>query len=806
MIANFFLFTFYVVANAQQECAFLEGCTFQAFLKLNFLFSAKYQTTLECATKPKVHFELSQQDLCFQNATISEEFTINIQNCAVLDSSWSVPFEIFKNSSQVKSVFVYFFRVSRLNLESPVEIASSPRVSFGLNIYNSEFTFVDNKNRLVHSCSDFESLRNLSFLATSDVQEDFFALNFKNVKYKRPVCELLFMNTRVVSIGFGKIFESFFKTNYPRFATQTPRELNSRVKYLDFQAYDIPFDSRILNVRIFRQIETALLSGHLRSIQNDLFLHFKKIRYISMFYSNFENLFKRQGIEWIRSINSDVHVDLRNDTSIQEQKHLVTKIYLDSGSDLLLHMTSSIFRDRDFCVFKNYPFDQLIMLDSIPDYFRQNLTCLASWLFQYHLKIPTAGILITLYYNLSYHINITACNYSRYLALCKRDHRIGTGQRRILESLEFLVFSEFLLIVATPIVCSTGIVFNTIVIIVLTKKKFEKEFKQKQYTYMVIYSVCNVLVCYLQILILINTCQQPFGLFCSSIRTWQSVQYTKLVLGEFFLYFFISMSNFTHVAFALCRLSLVGSKKGKFLEFVSTAGSKKLILVFVILSTLVTLIKPLLYSIVSPRDQQMLIVDYDKLDFPSLFYKYKTLKELNIHMYKFRFILNVMYDFINYCVFVLASIAIDLVLLRRVRAVMLEKEKKMSDQIRATRDKLRKENRSSFRTMVKYVLWNSLISVVLKIPNSITSLNDFRILLFSFNIPVLTESQFSSNPFAFPYTLGSLCVLTKVCEVFQTFGHFLFLVSLSINFFIIKRFDHNFKAAFEITFKRQKKK
>ena len=129
----------------------------------------------------------------------------------------------------------------------------------------------------------------------------------------------------------------------------------------------------------------------------------------------------------------------------------------------------------------------------------------------------------------------------------------------------------------------------------------------------------------------------------------------------------------------------------------------------------------------------------------------------------------------------------------------------MRDQIRSMRVKLKRENRESFRKLVKLVVCNSLCGVLLKLPNCIMSLNDLRILFTDFNTGRFFDSTFWTSYFIFPYSMGYLCAIAKVCLVFQTFGHFLYLVSVSTNLFFLKKFDKNFTLAFETLFTRKTK-
>ena len=129
----------------------------------------------------------------------------------------------------------------------------------------------------------------------------------------------------------------------------------------------------------------------------------------------------------------------------------------------------------------------------------------------------------------------------------------------------------------------------------------------------------------------------------------------------------------------------------------------------------------------------------------------------------------------------------------------------MADQIQSSRDKLKKENETAYKKLVKFVILNSLANVCLKIPICITSLNDLRVIIFRFDFSLFETVHLETNSFVFPYTMGYVCELTKVCQVFKKFGHFLFLVSLSLNFLFLKHFDKNFQLAFGKIFNKNNK-
>ena len=204
---------------------------------------------------------------------------------------------------------------------------------------------------------------------------------------------------------------------------------------------------------------------------------------------------------------------------------------------------------------------------------------------------------------------------------------------------------------------------------------------------MIIFSVCNIFVYFFQIISLMNQCQEFSGPFCSAIRISKFAQYWKLVFGEFFLYFFISMSNFMYISFAISRLSLIGNDHSKLVKFFSDTSVLKLTLFFVFLSTGLSVIKPLMYKINENTYHP---------DQPILFYKENNFQGLNKTIIILKLTLNSVYEILNYCLFVLVSLVIDVNMLIKVRRVILEK-KRLKWPIRLNRQERSCEKRIKVR-------------------------------------------------------------------------------------------------------------
>lgn len=542
----------------------------------------------------------------------------------------------------------------------------------------------------------------------------------------------------------------------------------------------------------------------MNSIERDVFRPLTQLVSITMPSDCFVHITRRQGIDWTRAINADRGAN-------EEEKWV--EIFLSNGIYGSLNVHYEYFRDEDFCLYVRFPFELVvfrIMMGNIDARYRRDLSaysCLTQWIdlkqrLMDHQSIFWSWISKNNFNN----SKTTKCNFSQLLERCQKDEfprRSRSTHFRRPRSFEFMLSVESALILASPVVSLVGIFFNSRVIRVLVKKQFKKEFAKKQYTYMIVQSVANIFICSIEIVSLVNECQKPFvGLICSSIHTDKFVQYWKLVVGEFFGNFFITMSNLAYVAFAIARLSLVGKRHSSLIQFVSDVNVAKLVAVCVLVSTLVSLVKPFRYIIEIP------IISYN-LDYPFLFTRAKNVNALKKPVNMLMFVSNVIEEFVNYCLFVVVNLCVDLVLLQKLRQVMREKEARTSEMMAANEkglERVRQENEKHLREVIKLVVLNSFANISLKMPISITSLNDLRILIFNVNFFSKIKDMLAVDSLTFPYSMRYFCYLEKVCQVFKRFGHVLFIVSMSLNFLFLKRFDKNFQLAIETNNSTKKNK
>ena len=421
---------------------------------------------------------------------------------------------------------------------------------------------------------------------------------------------------------------------------------------------------------------------------------------------------------------------------------------------------------------------------------KRNLSCTTIWLIQFYpIYIKYIVFKLGLNENINLLEKIDKCDFPSRLEKCKKkSFKLKKSQPW---ALDFMIISQFLLDVFTPLLSVFGIVTNLIVIVVVLKSK--KILKEKQYVYMAINSVSNIFVFLIQLLSLMNECQYPFGIYCSSVRKLLFVQYFKIIFTEAVSSFFRLISNFTYVAFSMNRLALIG-KNGTFLESVSKHSTLVFMIVISIISVLFSIVKGFRYkpNYVEPTES-----------YPMIFYR-SSYESYNLFKtaYPLIFIFNALYDLVNYVLFALINFILDLVLLVKMRQTLKEKEAKIKSLVALIDKKLlekkKQENDEVIKRTTQLIISNALVSLVCKIPASIISLNDLRILIStSFDELGLDNGQ---ELFKFPYTLNSICYLDQICVIFQSFCNFLFLVSLSLYLFFYFKFDKKFQAAYYSVF------
>ena len=705
----------------------------------------------------------------------------------VVDPSW---LRALINSYGNTLVTLHFNRIKGLQMASVAGLC----YFYNLEIrFYSRIDFYNRDGEKINECIDFEEqpVVDKKSQFSSYEYDAFVNLLFETISdRKEGVCDLAFRYANIGRVKFFRLADTYFKTNLIRFQQSKYESINSTVTYfvLD-ECYDIDLDSNLMNRNVFEKVNNIWILGELRSIETDLFKPFRNIRSIVLLKSIFFRLLHAQGNGWIRSINSDLNVNLSNCTQIDENRDRLTII-----RNVKIDKEDPIYNDEkeDFCLFSNFPFNQMVVLEG---FFLQE-SCMHLWITHHSNILQTPDHKCN-----QYLLTGSKCKFKQIIARCnKASFSLRKNHRQNkYTSIDKMVITEFLLLVVlSPLISLIGIVTNTLIVLVIVYKDNQKDMKEKQYKYMAIHSVINILIYLVHLIGLMSECQMPYGLFCSSIRHHVVIQYFKIILVEYFGFFFRLISNFTYVAFGINRLSLVGKDHNKLTKFFSEVEVKKYLAVCIILSGGLSVIKALRYDV-----NTIMLEESTPIVFNQDLFRKESKTSFNL-----KIIFNFICDFINYVLFVIANFIIDVILLKKLKEVMQEREEKFKEQSEQAKEKLKIDNRSSYRRVILMVVLSSFINILLKFPSTVASFNDLFI-LNNLNSDQHDNTEFDAMrsvreyyKYGFLSNLHRhLCFQPKFCDLFKLLSNFFIIISLSINLFFLKRFDKNFSLAYQVYFK-----
>lgn len=517
---------------------------------------------------------------------------------------------------------------------------------------------------------------------------------------------------------------------------------------------------------------------------------------------------RKQGIEWIKNINSNVKVDLKNETEIEANQEFSTYIQIEPDNEMLSNKYNHYAYDKDFCLFVDFPFEQLIFFitpiweDKLIHKSHIPYACTELWLFQYFKDTKQAYSYSrrTKKLNAS---NFTACDFDHRVSLCKKTNFQANKLSHSAEALtayDYLQIFQTVSLILRSVIGALGIVTNLISCYVIVHNIHMEFMRDKHYMYMVLHCVSNIIICLIELVILMNECEYPFSFFCSSIRKFVAIQYVKIIFGEFLDNTCRLVSNFTFFAFSLCRMSKVGKKHDKFTVFISDLSVKKYMSAVILLSGSMSVCKALEFKINS---------DYPEFTYPISFFQNPHLSGWQYtSVYIFIAVINVLHNLINYFIFVIVHLIVDIVLVTRLWRVIKEKEEKMTKYS----EKTQKENEESKRRVILMVILNSTVNLCTKIPLMITSMNDLRMIIQKpysyigdFDYKEYFNLFYELDQFITSFSFKYYCSSRQSCLLFQKFGNCLFLFSLSIIFYFLKYFDKNFKTAYDLIFNKIEK-
>lgn len=351
--------------------------------------------------------------------------------------------------------------------------------------------------------------------------------------------------------------------------------------------------------------------------------------------------------------------------------------------------------------------------------------------------------------------------------------------------------------ITTYLVALFGIITNYMTVGIIFGKNNKEIFKDlKHYAYLGFNSAFSLVILLIELLSWTSECFYPFEVFCPQIHKSIFIQLSKMIFKECLVTFLRFMCNFCLVAFALSRIALIGKNPCALVEFMAKLSIKKYMKIALIASFGFSWIKFFKYR---------LNFGQEEFSFP----KSNEFDILTVNVYKspildFYFVFNSMIDLINYGVFVLANIAIDVYMIVRLKRVLKGKiyiskllniihTTPITSEAPAARSKAdgaikMPDFQDSLNKSTKMVLFNTVLGVCFKLPLIILPLLNVYAQFYYKN----ADARYRRPSFDRFY---SAMFETGFNVLGQDIADMLFSISLAVQIFIYDKFDKKFKSA-----------
>jgi hypothetical protein len=657
-------------------------------------------------------------------------------------------------------------------------------------IVDSTFDFYLN-NKIISECNHtaFANMGNSVFGPIVNLN----LLEF--VKFGGRISPLAFnnsvLNTFAVSVIDHFVFKTRFKfCDYTEIDDDTMmHRIDSDIQEFKISGYNYKLDKSVLPQSVFKLIKTLDLFSGLRSIQTDLFFSsFYYLETVNIYSRNFKQFFHHVGVDWTQSFYSEMNSSYLYQTN-------VTYINLKQVHSTQLNSFYQ-FPDTDFCIFTEFPVLRPVVLSY--DTAVNNCSCLFFWLVQNFQS--DSQIMSQEQIDLS-NKNYLNCDMkgeafanqclnssARMLEICNSLNRPEILQQLSSESdlsdydIEYsLYIVQFVFnVILLPLFCIIGFFSNAFTVRVVRAQA--KELKEPFFDYMKLNSWFNCIYCAVYLTTLMNECILINGIYCSSIRKSLFAQWYKILVVEFFGEVIKMCSNVTFIIMNVNRYMLIGRDHHKTLKSISEAPPTS-IAIFIFLFSITS-------SIVNAFQYQINYFN-ELFDFPTVssFEDYEALGSIIFS------IIYTVHEFIISVLFCLLNLAIEVIIVKKLRKELKEKNDRMSSMtlhsgsvtgmnLEARQRRRKKQNESS-KVEQKAILM-TCISCVL----------NFSLRLPETLVPViyLYQSYDRSNRMVLYF-----CSELALCSRFLRFCKIFFVLSLNVNYFINYYFNKKFKEAVYVT-------
>ena len=733
----------------------------------------------------------------------SDNIYFDLSGNEILDKSFD-----FRSIAKLMVIEIVFDRLKGIDVNAAVDFKNVNPMQY-LDGYNLNLKFLDSRLAMYENgvesdkCSENESSNNGSdfFSIFQYYSSPHTFISIENLSNKNKLCPMIFKNVEISSISFIYVENSFYRRNSFEFMESKQIDQKTTIYNVYFkECHMFDFNKKILNPSVFKEVKTILFDGTINSIQVDVFKPFKNLRKLDITIVYVESMFRRIGIEWTKSLNSDINVNISNQSEISNKAGFIFDLCFQENVFKYEEKIYNRFPIEDFCLYRDFPFEQLVLLGT--SYFHNEPTCTDLWLFQLYEPVAKAGLdgfcnIMTYTQIVNYLKNqslIESCRFKERLELCNKTNFMANNKHQNKRDwLESFLFFEFMILILSPLIYLLGLVSNIIVIIVISK--YFANLKEKHYLYMRINAVTNSILMIIYLLSLATECQYPFGLYCSKIHDFKAIFYFKVIVIEYLGNTLKLISNFSYIAFSLSRTLLIGKDHGSFLKLFSNdiKNLKKYIITVILISLVSNIVRILQYDLSQNfayhRKSPLLINE-----FFVVVYHFDELKRED-KIIKLILIFKGISDLINNLLFVVLNFIVDVYMTVRLKRTLDEK-------MNTNDPKTKKLKTDAVLKSILMIVLNAFVNIILKLPLLIVSLHDIHVsftYITDFLRKLVMSEFFIYNQTFFFQTI---CIQNIYCSILERFFNLLVTISFSINIFFYYNFDNNFKVYFLKLFNR----
>jgi hypothetical protein len=656
----------------------------------------------------------------------------------------------YKNSYQIQNC-----SVENLNLNNFGQFAVDSNFLKDLNfleliVYNSNFKFSFNPDLYIP-----QTFFNRNF---------FKQITFSNdVRYYLNTPATVFKHSSLEFLKFENLIDSKFKINYFTIESNSSHlDLNSSIKILKLNVFNLKIDNKLLNEKVFENLKTLKIFDYLLCIEKETFKPFRYLKEIVFQVYSLKNFF-HTGTDWMEYLNNYVNINYSSQTFAVNQNDQMI-LYFRSAFISNKIQLAYRYPDEDFCLFIDFPHHHFVF----PHLFNCFNTCTFMYLTQF-----------SSYFKFSQMIDCTFeadCDFDSMARFCTKRNFLPDNIGFSPEIDYYYISDKFykskrydyyVSIIAFPIVCMMGFALNLINFLVLSNKSFRKLHKDRMYNQMLLYSIINFMVCFIHSLKITIKCIDPIDNFCIiSFVTNRYYRYFVSILINYFGNVLKTCSNFTQLFITIDRFILSTS-------MIKNGFMKKCHNIKVSTFFLATFSLSLILNIVYLFEFEINLNFYN-LTFPTL--------QINYFNFKFAYTyLNIISIFIRSFFLFIVQIVIDVFLLCFVRKTLSKKKNLISNH-----KQVQQANQNIERNIKLMIIFNGLLLFLLQIPDLILSIILNYIYFFDIKpIPI--------HKITVDYDQNSTTFLNDLIETIYFLGY-------SLHFFSFYLFNKYFRKQFHKIF------